>query len=319
MTESTRRAELFVEDATFHRYMYPLAKSLEGGGYDVSVTISSAAVAAADAYVRLLLDDGLIHRVARRSQQPNRVTLRDERGIRTVALDPNYFGNVSGPRLPIPMHPFMYSRGLIAESTSLRGNRERPIHVLFAGSRGSSHSLLKDSFDVLPREDALSFIQESTRVKHAVLQQHAGLAERYPDRVLLAIREVCGIPQEMLLGSLSRARFFLALPGWIMPPAHNLTECMAVGTIPILQYASLLPPPLTDGVNCLVYRTLSELEDKILAALQMPADDVEKMSRQVIDYYDAHLSPQSVAAAVRDCRSPTIGLVAEETSVSLLQ
>ena len=318
-THSSRHAELFIEDGTFHRYLYPLAKSLESGGYNVRVTISSKAVSAADVYVRLLLDDGLIHRVATQSGHPNRMTLHDESGVRTMAFDADYFGKSTAPRLPMPMHPLMYSRGLVHQASGLRANRERQIQVLFAGSQGSSDRLLKERFGVIPREDVLTHLQQSARVEHVLLKHHRELSHQYPDRVLLAIREVCDIPQDELLQTLSRARFFLALPGWIMPPAHNLTECMAVGAVPILQYGSLLPQPLTDGVNCLVYRSLSHLEEVILFALQMSASEAEKMSRQVIEYYDAYLSPEAVADAVRNCTSPTIGLVAEETSVSLLQ
>ena len=218
----------------------------------------------------------------------------------------------------MPMHPYMYSRNLIGQSSALRSNRDRPIQVLFAGSRGASHPLLSRSFDVIPREDVLRHIQ-SGRVTYTLLASPHELEASHPDRILLAIREVCEIPQEDLLHAISRSRFFLALPGWIMPPAHNLTECMAVGAIPILQYASLLPQPLTEGLNCLVYRTLSELENAISVALNMPPADAEKMSRSVLEYYDANLSPAAVAATLRDCTSPAISLVAEEASVLLLQ
>ncbi|MEO5580209.1 MAG: hypothetical protein ABIR58_06080 [Gemmatimonadaceae bacterium] len=115
---------------------------------------------------------------------------------------------------------------------------------------------------------------------------------------------------------MSNASFFLALPGWIMPQSHNLTECMSVGAVPILEYASFLGQPLQDGVNCLVYSGLEHLEVVIKQAIKMPEDRIEDMRRNVLEYYDKVLSMAAVAALVRNCTSGVITVMAEAASVA---
>ncbi len=103
-----------------------------------------------------------------------------------------------------------------------------------------------------------------------------------------------------------------------MPQSHNLTECMSVGSVPILQYASFLAHPLHDGVNCLVYNDLDHLEVVIERARGMPEDRIEEMRQNVLKYYDEVLSPVAVAACVRDCTSGVITVMAEQASVALV-
>ncbi len=155
-----------------------------------------------------------------------------------------------------------------------------------------------------------------SRIAHTMLTTLRQLDTEHCDRVLVAIREVCDVPQERLLPTMSSASFFLALPGWIMPQSHNLTECMSVGAVPILEYDSFLRPPLQDGVNCLSYRGLAQLEAVIDHAMKMPEYRIEEMRRNVLEYYDENLSMAAVAALVRNCTSGVITVMAEEASVA---
>ena len=100
------------------------------------------------------------------------------------------------------------------------------------------------------------------------------------------------LPGKEWLRTLSHANFFLAAPGTTYPMSHNCVESLAVGTIPVLEYASVFRPTLTDGVNCLTYkgkkgfrRTLSRLQD-------MEALEIERLRKGAVEYYDKYLGPE---------------------------
>ncbi|WP_149495270.1 hypothetical protein [Roseiconus lacunae] len=92
---------------------------------------------------------------------------------------------------------------------------------------------------------------------------------------------------------LSSADFFVAAPGCDYPLSHNVIESIAVGTIPLLEYDSLLTPPLTDGVNCIAYRGRDGLCEAIERLDAMSADAIATMRGEVIRYYEDHLSPNA--------------------------
>lgn len=79
-----------------------------------------------------------------------------------------------------------------------------------------------------------------------------------------------------------------------MPWAHNMAESMAVGTIPILQYTNWCSPPLTHNENCLAFKDAEDLQNVIELALEMAQEEIERMRKNVILYYEKHLSPASV-------------------------
>jgi len=161
-------------------------------------------------------------------------------------------------------------------------------------------------------------MKPGSRISHSLVLSRGQLEEQYSAGILLAIRELCDIPQERLLEAMSNASFFLALPGWMVPQSHNLTECMSVGSVPILEYAAFLAHPLRDGVNCLVYKDLDHLEMVVDRVLGMHEDRIEEMRQNVLSYYNEVLSPVAVAACVRDCASGVITVMAEQASVALV-
>jgi hypothetical protein len=103
--------------------------------------------------------------------------------------------------------------------------------------------------------------------------------------------QVCKIPQERWLDALSKTDFFLACPGVGMPLCHNLIEALAAGCVPILQYANYLPPPLTDGVNCLAFSDAADLRKVIARALAMSPEEIRTLRANVQTYHDAFLAP----------------------------
>ncbi len=304
-----------IQDGTFHRYVYPFVKCLDLCGYQVSVEMSSSAVFTADVYVRLMLREGFISRIVASQNIPSSLTLSDDRGVRRLVISPDYFDDAIRCKVPMPMHPFMYSKGIIKEVATLGTRGSRPIRMLYAGSRGSSHPRLTQFFDVIPREDVLSHLFESSCVRPQILQAGVDLDACNAD-LLLCVRELCDVPQEILLRVMSSASFFLALPGWVMPMSHNLTECMSAGSIPILQYASCLAHPLTPEVNCLAFGSLIELDHVMRRALSMPESEIARLRKNVLRHYDEFLSPAAVVKNIRLCETGLMALMTEQVSVT---
>lgn len=85
--------------------------------------------------------------------------------------------------------------------------------------------------------------------------------------------------------------FFIAPPGNGMPHCHNIMEAMSRGSVPITNYANWFYPKLEDGVNCLSFNTLDELNRAIQKSLSMTESEVIKMRRNVKDYYNKYCSP----------------------------
>jgi glycosyltransferase involved in cell wall biosynthesis len=111
---------------------------------------------------------------------------------------------------------------------------------------------------------------------------------------------------EEWLSRLSECNFFLACPGMIMPMCHNIIEAMAVGTIPITEYAEEFYPPLEHEKNCLVFKGSAEAKAMIEYALTLTPEQVKRMKENVIQYYEEHLSPESFIQRVRQADDQSI-------------
>jgi hypothetical protein len=74
---------------------------------------------------------------------------------------------------------------------------------------------------------------------------------------------------------------------------------MAVGCIPLTNYAAWFSPPLQDGVNCLEFHDRPGLMSRIREVLSADAATLAPIRRGVIDYYDRHLAPAAFLSQVR--------------------
>lgn len=91
--------------------------------------------------------------------------------------------------------------------------------------------------------------------------------------------------------ALEKTDFMLCPPGWCMPPSHNLVEAMSRGVIPILNYPEYMIPGLEDGIDCLAFSTLQQMEDRIREALEMPQERIVSLRANVLRYYREFLVP----------------------------
>jgi hypothetical protein len=71
---------------------------------------------------------------------------------------------------------------------------------------------------------------------------------------------------------------------------HNVIEAMAVGTIPILAYPDWFDPELEHCKNAIIYSDKEDLVNKIKIAIKMPQEEILKLRKGVLEYYNHFLS-----------------------------
>jgi hypothetical protein len=95
------------------------------------------------------------------------------------------------------------------------------------------------------------------------------------------------------LDTVSKSDFFLCFSGVELPMCHNAIEAMAVGTIPIISYADWFFPALEHKKNAIVFKDEKDLVEKVNEVFQMPQEQIAEMRRNVLKYYETHLSAES--------------------------
>lgn len=83
-----------------------------------------------------------------------------------------------------------------------------------------------------------------------------------------------------------------------MPLCHNLIEALAAGSIPILQYASYLPRPLENGVNCLTFTCAQTLRSTLRRVMESTPEEINALRLKVKLYYDETLAPGKFSEAL---------------------
>jgi hypothetical protein len=183
----------------------------------------------------------------------------------------------------------------------------RATRIIFSGNFERtlySNKVLKDNFGwTISRVDIFDHIKahysSDSRIVYAPSQKHFYEMLAMDDsKNKFIIAEVKTNPQDWLK-ILSSGDFFLCLPDMGMPWAHNAFEAMAVGAIPIIQYNNLFNPPLIDLENCLTYKTFESLNEAIESALNMRAEDVQRMKEQVIKYYEEYISTKQIIKRIQ--------------------
>lgn len=182
-------------------------------------------------------------------------------------------------QLPFAFFPTLLKKE--KELLELNENKDIKKEIFFGGkAAASSHDkpALKVKYNILTRVSAIRVIEEAA--ERGILPA---------DQLHLHYQPENRIPPADWMKTMSESAFFLALPGVGMPMCHNLVEALAMGSIPILQYAEYLDPPLQDGKECLTFHDDVSLIETIHKALQMPLEEREALSRGAINYYLKHL------------------------------
>jgi hypothetical protein len=209
---------------------------------------------------------------------------------------------ILGERISLPygMHPLMYQCRQTDKIPVLRNN-PRKLRLFFGGNTiGSYYSnpKLRDLYGQMTRKEGLETLESLGPIVKtlkdiddlfATIKGRDYLNEC---RILKTDNKI-EVATEDWLDILSRCEFFVCFSGTDLPMCHHTVEAMSVGVIPIIAYHDWFTPALQDRKNALVYRNREELLQKIKEALAMSADDIARMRKNVIQYYDEVFTPKN--------------------------
>ncbi|HUQ65721.1 MAG TPA: hypothetical protein VM101_06190 [Flavitalea sp.] len=205
---------------------------------------------------------------------------------------------------PFPMDPTQnvnYS-AIVEQLPTIR----RTVKVLFSGKTTGKlygKERLKMFFNHISRPEVIHFIfsRFPNRVRSLKTTEDTVIFRQLLDSTdysnQIIISEVKTDPKDWF-NILAKADFFLSAPGARMPWCHNTVEAMAVGTIPIIQYGDLYDPPLEHMKTCIRYNSLEELQTVIEQVLNMEQIEIDKLRRNVREYYNDYLSTDSITKKI---------------------
>jgi hypothetical protein len=223
-------------------------------------------------------------------------------------------------RVPMAQHPMMYASGCWSAAVD---RDEAPVNaLLFIGNPDPGvYSKISDDhvFDVVDRITLWNLLTDRGDVIEVA--RTADLPVDASGKVVLIDSRTAHLPFETFRSFLAGFRFFLCAPGVFMPLCHNLVEVLSVGGVPVIQksYAELLSPPLSDGVNAIIFEGEEDIHEVVDRCLRLGEDAVERLSQAAAAYYENHLTPSAVTRSVLDPQVKTVRLLAGEHSVRLLR
>jgi hypothetical protein len=198
--------------------------------------------------------------------------------------------------LPYPMHPNVYRSGQVHRIPELRDSPKR-VGIFFAGNLkgqyGQTSRLLRH---YIPRRTAIDLVLRRFKEKVRLFTSREALLRALQEEDLAASIVVFDATTERLSREewfpvLAQSRFFLALPGVIMPTCHNGVEAMALGVVPILGYGQLFSPRLQTGSVCLGYVSETDLTETIEVALAMDDMAYARLRKRTMEHFDRHMVP----------------------------
>lgn len=201
--------------------------------------------------------------------------------------------------MPFSLHPVHTGPELALRLSRLRDSAPA-MRVFFSGEvEGYTRSRVRYPKAKLPRAAIIAAIVQRMGDQTVYVREQTALdALRmgpYARKCIIADTRYARVRESEWLDVLASADFFLAPPGIVMPMCHNAVEAMAVGAIPITNYAEWFTPRLEHGRTCIAFDDERDLVEKVRLALEMGSEQVAEMRRRVADYYDAHLSSRSFA------------------------
>lgn len=191
---------------------------------------------------------------------------------------------------PFFVHPW------VAPVRAPETHEARPSRLFFGGNTAQGKydkDVIRAVYGMLSRREMLEVATESISsdrtFKPSDAAEWLSSSDRHP--FVFCETQRCKIPPLRWLEALAKADFFLACPGVGMPLCHNVIEAMAAGSVPILQYANYLTPPLSDRVNCLSFKDANGLKATLQEIFDMSDCEIATMRANVRAHYDAHFAP----------------------------
>jgi hypothetical protein len=246
-------------------------------------------------------------------------TWRKKIEVRFDVFSPYWF---SQPILmPYPVHPVHQGLDLRDRLRKYRASEKR-MRVFFSGDReGYVKNRIRYPRPKLPRLDVINAILQEMGEKVLLVQGGRHLASvcahGYANQCLIMDQNQPRIDETHWLQTLATSDFFLCPPGFVMPMCHNTVEAMAVGAIPIINYPEWFDPHLEHLKNCIAFEDKDDLLRSLNEVLQMDGEEISRMRRQVIDYYDDHLAPEAFVRRIESsARGKVIVLMITDANVS---
>jgi hypothetical protein len=225
-------------------------------------------------------------------------------------------------RVPFGIHPkiavlnsYKYQRN------KLQQINKRNIRILNSCSRGDIYhdKIILDSSLHLTggRNRLLSVVYEELEDNNHVILRSPNLFWNFFSRSFSETKlKLVSLDHNRLfsewLFTLALSDTYLCLPGRCLITCHNVYEAMSVGTIPILQYKNWFNPPLEDGLNCFSFQDEHDIVSVIREVLNTPKVKIEEMRKNVTDYYENHLSEQSLIRRIFNSSNDTLLLLDSE-------
>lgn len=203
--------------------------------------------------------------------------------------------------MPFPMHPMQ--SGLTAEDIAAMRATQRKVRIFFSGDTVNYHRVrVPYPRPKLPRQKIVESIKARLGEKLVLIPDMPALGALwhapYTNQFALTASSEVRIEFADWLPTLARADFFLSPPGIIMPMCHNITEAMAVGTIPLTNYPEWMDPPLRSGHDCIAFDDEDDLVAAVDQAMAMGDERILEMRANVIEYYEKHLRPDTFVTRV---------------------
>jgi len=303
----------------YARYFYSFVKFLRLEGHSVALRARPETVHLINRsqYANAVLSERLVS--IGEASSGGRWLIADQGG--QINLEPFDFkpsGDPSVVDIPMAQHPAMYSNGYWNQQVIPSPPKAT---ILFLGNSSLdlySRISVDGLFDVIDRVK-LREIMQQIRV-NTVADTGTKFGAEGP-AIQMLDSSVSQVAMEDFRQVVSGFGFFLCAPGVFMPLCHNLVEAMSVGTVPVIQkaYSDLMVPPLTDGLNAVVFNDETHLLERVDEILNMPVTRVGELRDGVRGYYESHLTPRAVVAKVLSPGVRKIRMLAGDHSLDLLR
>ena len=228
-----------------------------------------------------------------------------------IRLSFDYFTSSKVPNTsisyPFSMHPMILKDLDDKQLIKLRKSTKK-FRLLFAGAINEEYRSenFEKIFNLIDRNTIIRDIKSKYSANNLELVKTQDCFKKlnknlYLNKIVLIESGIDHIVYfDKWLKLLSKADFFLALPGVKIPLCHNLVEAMSLGVIPVIQYQSYLPVKLQNNINCITYNSENELFMKISDLMHMDTSAIDNLRDGVIEYYEKYLKPQEFIRNVEE-------------------
>jgi len=287
-------------DAVGGRYYFGLVRDLIDAGYFPVFTARRRTLStfATSPLKALLLHERMgVIRSFSELEEPfflitDDVNAAPEKAEKIVVVDDAWRTAAMAEEIAFPffVHPW------IAMHNPPQEREPRSARLFFGGNTEEGkydNEVIRESYGMLTRREMLEIAGNSLPPEQIFKPSDAAewLVSNIFHPYVCCETQHCKIPPSRWLEALSKSDFFLACPGVGMPLCHNVIEALASGSIPILQYAAYLTPPLQDRVNCLAFHDAQSLRVVMDLVFSLSPAEITALRANVRAHYAEHLTP----------------------------